>query len=125
MARSPAATSALTCGQGRSKGRRLDGRSPLRAPRRLPAAARTGLAAALHSRAHGCPPRPSRRPHVEGGGMSAVATAAPAFGHNELSVRLGILANDAQLALDRVAKGEGDAIEGWLDYGAALNEGRA
>lgn len=57
--------------------------------------------------------------------MSAVATAAPTFGHNELSVRLGILANDAQLALGRVAKGEGDAIEGWLAYGAALNEGRA
>lgn len=56
--------------------------------------------------------------------MSAVATAAPAFGHNELTVRLGILANDARLALERVAKGEDDAIEGWLAYGAALNEGR-
>lgn len=50
---------------------------------------------------------------------------APAFGHNEVTVRLGILANDAQIALERVAKGEGDTLEGWLAYGAALNEGRA
>lgn len=54
-----------------------------------------------------------------------LAIAAPMYGHNELAVRLGILASDAQLALDRVAKGEGDAIEGWIAYGAALNEGRA
>jgi len=46
------------------------------------------------------------------------------MGHNEIAVRLGILANDAQFALTQVAKGEGDAIEGWLSYGAALNEGR-
>lgn len=46
------------------------------------------------------------------------------FGHNELAVRLGLIASDAQVALERVAKGEGDAIEGWLAYGAALNEGR-
>lgn len=52
-------------------------------------------------------------------GMSA------SFGHNEITVRLGILASDAQIALERVAKGEGDTIEGWLAYGAALNEGRA
>lgn len=50
---------------------------------------------------------------------------APTFGHNEATVRLGILAHDAQLALERVARGEADAIEGWLAYGAALNEGRA
>ncbi len=49
----------------------------------------------------------------------------PSMGHNELTVRLGMLASDAQVALERVAKGEGDAIEGWLAYGAALNEGRA
>lgn len=49
----------------------------------------------------------------------------PSMGHNELTVRLGMLANDAHVALERVAKGEGDAIEGWLAYGAALNEGRA
>lgn len=50
---------------------------------------------------------------------------APVFGHNEVTVRLGILAHDAQVALDRVARGEADAIEGWIAYGAALNEGRA
>lgn len=48
-----------------------------------------------------------------------------ALGHNEMAVRLGILASDARLALDRVAKGEGDTLDGWLAYGAALNEGRA
>ena len=47
------------------------------------------------------------------------------IGHNEITVRLGILANDARLALARVAAGEDDAIAGWIAYGAALNEGRA
>lgn len=47
------------------------------------------------------------------------------YGHNESAVRLAALAGDAQVALDRVARGEADAIEGWLAYGAALNEGRA
>lgn len=47
------------------------------------------------------------------------------YGHNEAAVRLAALAGDAQVALDRVARGEADAIEGWLAYGAALNEGRA
>lgn len=46
-------------------------------------------------------------------------------GHNESAVRLAALAGDAQIALDKVAKGEADATEGWLAYGAALNEGRA
>jgi hypothetical protein len=46
-------------------------------------------------------------------------------GHNENAVRLAALAGDAQVALDKVARGEADAIEGWLAYGAALNEGRA
>jgi len=46
-------------------------------------------------------------------------------GHNENAMRLGILADDAQRALERVASGETDTIEGWLAYGAALNEGRA
>lgn len=50
--------------------------------------------------------------------------AIAALGHNEMTVRLGMLANDAQLALERVAKGEGDTLDGWLAYGAALNEGR-
>lgn len=48
-----------------------------------------------------------------------------AMGHNETAVRLAALAGDAQIALDKVAKGEADAIEGWLAYGAALNKGRA
>ena len=47
------------------------------------------------------------------------------FGHNETTVRLGLLAEDARQGLARVAAGEADAIEGWLVYGAALNEGRA
>lgn len=48
-----------------------------------------------------------------------------AIGHNETAVRLAALAGDAQIALDKVARGEADAIEGWLAYGSALNEGRA
>lgn len=47
------------------------------------------------------------------------------MGHNESAVRLAALAGDAQIALDRVARGEADANEGWMAYGAALNEGRA
>lgn len=47
------------------------------------------------------------------------------YGHNETAVRLAALAGDAQIALDKVARGEADAIEGWLAYGSALNEGRA
>lgn len=47
------------------------------------------------------------------------------MGHNETAVRLNMLAHDAQAALDRVARSETDAIDGWLAYGAALNEGRA
>ena len=47
------------------------------------------------------------------------------YGHNETAVRLAALAGDAQIALDKVARGEADAIEGWLAYGAALNQGRA
>ena len=47
------------------------------------------------------------------------------MGHNEKAVRLACLAGDAQIALDKVAGGEGDANEGWLAYGHALNEGRA
>jgi ParB family chromosome partitioning protein len=50
---------------------------------------------------------------------------APAsFGHNEVTVRLGLLADDARNALARVESGETTALEGWLAYGAALNEGR-
>lgn len=48
-----------------------------------------------------------------------------AMGHNEMAARLGILASDAQRGLERVAEGSAAAIEGWLIYGAALNEGRA
>lgn len=47
------------------------------------------------------------------------------YGHNETAVRLAALAGDAQIALDKVARGEADANDGWLAYGAALNEGRA
>ena len=47
------------------------------------------------------------------------------MGHNERTARLGLLAEDAQRGLARVANGEADTIEGWLAYGAALNEGRA
>lgn len=47
------------------------------------------------------------------------------FGHNEMTARLGLLAEDARHALERVQSGETTAIEGWLAYGAALNEGRA
>lgn len=47
------------------------------------------------------------------------------IGHNEKAVRLAALAGDAQIALDRVARGEADANDGWMAYGAALNEGRA
>jgi hypothetical protein len=48
-----------------------------------------------------------------------------ARGHNENAMRLGILADNAAQALRRVAIGEQEAIEGWLDYGRALNEGRS
>ena len=47
------------------------------------------------------------------------------YGHNETAVRLAALAGDAQIAMDKVAKGEADAIDGWLAYGAALNEARS
>lgn len=47
------------------------------------------------------------------------------MGHNEKAIRLAALAGDAQIALDRVAKGEADTLDGWLAFGAALNEGRA
>lgn len=47
-----------------------------------------------------------------------------ALGHNETTVRLGMLAHDAKIALERVERGEDDAMAGWLAYGAALNEGR-
>jgi phage N-6-adenine-methyltransferase len=46
------------------------------------------------------------------------------MGHNERTARLGLLADDARGALGRVASAEADTIEGWLAYGAALNEGR-
>ena len=49
----------------------------------------------------------------------------PPLGHNELAVLLGRIADDAQRALERVASGEAETIEGWIAYGAALNEGRA
>lgn len=62
---------------------------------------------------------------IDVGSVDVANDNSRAMGHNELTVRLGMLASDAQVALERVAKGEGDAIEGWLAYGSALNEGRA
>lgn len=47
------------------------------------------------------------------------------IGHNERAVRLAALLGDARIALDRAAKGEAEALDGWIAYGAALNEGRA
>ena len=47
------------------------------------------------------------------------------MGHNENAVRLAALAGDAKAALDSVSRGEADAFDGWLAYGAALNAGRA
>ena len=47
------------------------------------------------------------------------------MGHNEVTARLGLLAEDARKGLERVSSGEADAIEGWLSYGHALNEGRS
>ena len=47
------------------------------------------------------------------------------MGHNEATARLGLLAEDARKGLERVSSGEADAIEGWIAYGHALNEGRA
>ena len=41
-----------------------------------------------------------------------------------LEVENQLLAEDARGALGRVASAEADTIEGWLAYGAALNEGR-
>lgn len=55
-----------------------------------------------------------------------ISQAQPAcgMGHNEIAVRLGLLAEDARKGLDHVSSGEADAIEGWLAYGAALNAAR-
>jgi len=47
------------------------------------------------------------------------------MGHNERTSRLGLLADDAKRGMVLVEQGEGKTIEGWLIYGAALNEGRA
>lgn len=68
--------------------------------------------------------KPKAQAKPENSVPEVVSEGAP-LGHNELTVRLGLLAVDAHIALEQVAKGEGDAIEGWLAYGAALNEGRS
>lgn len=47
------------------------------------------------------------------------------MGHNERTARLGLLAEDAHRGLALVKQGEGKTLEGWISYGAALNEGRA
>ncbi len=48
-----------------------------------------------------------------------------ARGHNERSFRLDELVAEARDGLERVERGEADAIDGWMAYGHALNEGRA
>ena len=47
------------------------------------------------------------------------------LGHNTSPHALDLLANDAKHGLEMVSKGEGQTIEGWIIYGAALNEGRS
>lgn len=47
------------------------------------------------------------------------------MGHNSNAIRLAELAGAAREGLTQVANGEADAVQGWLAYGAALNEGRA
>ena len=47
------------------------------------------------------------------------------MGHNVNAIRLAALAGDAKAALDRVSRGEAEAFDGWLAFGAALNAGRA
>lgn len=46
------------------------------------------------------------------------------MGHNSNAIRLAELAGAAREGLTQVAEGEADAVQGWLAYGAALNEGR-
>lgn len=46
------------------------------------------------------------------------------FGHNSNAIRLAELAGAAREGLTQVANGEADVVQGWLAYGAALNEGR-
>ena len=47
------------------------------------------------------------------------------LGHNERSYRLDAIAERARLGLGKVASGETETLEGWIAYGAALNEGRS
>jgi phage N-6-adenine-methyltransferase len=51
------------------------------------------------------------------------AATKTSIGHNS-ALMLELIANDALHGLSIVADGEGRAVEGWLIYGAALNEGR-
>jgi len=46
-------------------------------------------------------------------------------GHNERSFRLDELAAAAREGLKRVDQGEHETLLGWIDFGIALNEGRA
>src|SRR5699024_9899494 len=100
----------------RRSGRRLDGRSTLRAPRRLPAAARTGLAAALRSRAYGRTPRPLRRAHVEGRGMSVVEVIDNETGE--------ILASGVDEICIRIRERWQDSAQAILDVGRMLIEAK-
>lgn len=47
------------------------------------------------------------------------------LGHNEASYRLDQMAVEGRRALAKIDKGEADALDGWLAYGHAMNEGRA
>jgi len=57
--------------------------------------------------------------------LERVKAMTTEMGHNERTARLGLLADDARRGLALVEQGEGKTLEGWLAYGAALNEGRA
>ena len=46
-------------------------------------------------------------------------------GHNEIPMRLDMLASDVQQGWTVVVKGEAETIEGWLMIGGALNEARS
>ena len=46
-------------------------------------------------------------------------------GHNELPMRLDMLASDIRQGWDAVEKGEAETVEGWLMIGMALNEARS
>lgn len=48
-----------------------------------------------------------------------------AIGHNENAIRLAALAGDALIGKEKAEQCEASAVDGWIAYGAALNEARA